>query len=156
MRISSSATDVIKDSRTGEVTEIRCTYDPESRGGTPADGRRVKATLHWVSARHAVAGEARLYEHLFTSPHPDEEEAADLVDLLNPRSREVLTGSWLEPSLAGAAPGTRIQLERLGYFAVDPDSRPDLTVLNRTVSLRDEWAKLQKTGKTGATAGERT
>ena len=146
-------TDVIRDPRTGEVTEIRCTYDPESRGGTPADGRRVKATLHWVSAQHAVPGEARLYDHLFTSPYPDEEEA-DLLDLLNPRSREVLTGCWLEPSLKGTAPGTRIQLERLGYFAVDPDSRPDHIVLNRTVTLRDEWAKLQKTGKTGAPAAE--
>jgi glutaminyl-tRNA synthetase len=146
-------TDVVRDPRTGEVTEVRCTYDPESRGGTPADGRRVKATLHWVSAKHAIPGEVRLYEHLFSSPNPDD-EAGDITELLNPHSREVLTGAWLEPSLAGAAPGTRIQLERLGYFAVDPDSRPDRVVLNRTVTLRDEWTKLQKTGKTGASLAE--
>jgi glutaminyl-tRNA synthetase len=141
-------TQVIKDPKTGEVIEVRCTHDPESRGGTPADGRRVKATLHWVSAEHALPAEVRLYDHMFTKPHPEEDEAADFRSFLNPASLAVLSG-WVEPSLGGAAPGDRFQFERLGYFATDPDTKPGKPVFNRTVTLRDEWAKLQKTGKTG-------
>jgi glutaminyl-tRNA synthetase len=141
-----TCTQVVKDAD-GEVAEVRCTYDPETRGGDAPDGRRVKGTLHWVSARHAVAAEARLYETLFSVEDPmDVPEGGDVTDNLNPRSMEVVEPAWLEPSVAALEPGTRVQLERLGYFAVDPDGSPERPVLNRTVTLRDTWAKLQKRG----------
>lgn len=135
--------DVIKDEQTGEVVELHCTYDPASRGGSSPDGRRVRATLHWVSVAHALAAEIRLYNHLFISSTPDEE--VDFVQVLNPDSLEVLASCWVEPSLANAVPGSRYQLERQGYFCVDSvDSRPNALVLNRIVSLRDAWAKVQQ------------
>jgi glutaminyl-tRNA synthetase len=137
-------TGVVKDERTGEVIELRCTYDPESRGGE-ARGRKVKGTIHWVSMAHAVEAEARLYDHLFLTPKPDEEE--DWKAALNPDSLELLTGCKLEPSLAGAAPGSRYQFERQGYFCADTrDSTPERLVWNRTVGLRDTWAKIEKSG----------
>ena len=138
-----TCTNVIKNDA-GEVIELRCTYDPETRGGQSPDGRKVKGTIHWVSARHAVDAEVRLYEHLFTSERPDEE--ADFLSTLNPDSLEVVANAKVEPSLADARPGERFQFERLGYFAVDPDSEPGSTVFNRTVSLRDTWAKVNKGG----------
>ena len=116
-----TCTNVVKD-EAGEVVELRCTYDPETRGGQSPDGRKVKGTIHWVSARHAVEAEVRLYEHLFTSERPDEE--ADFLSTLNPDSLEVVAAAKVEPSLADARPGERFQFERLGYFAVDPDSGP--------------------------------
>jgi glutaminyl-tRNA synthetase len=125
----------------GEVVELRCTYDPATRGGTAPDGRSPKATLHWVSAAHARPAEVRLYEHLFTRPDPGAE--GDLLAGLNPRSEEVLTQCRVEPSAAGLPVGARVQFERLGYFCVDPDSREDRAVFNRTVTLRDTWAKVQ-------------
>ena len=132
-----TCTNVVKD-EAGEVVELRCTYDPETRGGQSPDGRKVKGTIHWVSARHAVEAEVRLYEHLFTSERPDEED--DFLSTLNPDSLEVVADAKVEPSLADARPGERFQFERLGYFAVDPDSKPGAPVFNRTVSLRDTWA----------------
>ncbi len=136
--------DVIKDEN-GEVIELRCTYDPETRGGDAPDGRKVKATLHWVSAAHALEAEARLYDHLFTKENPNAvEEGADWKSNLNPNSLERLTSCRVEPSIAGIAPGSRIQFERLGYFCSDPDSTPEKPVFNRTVTLRDPWAKIQK------------
>ncbi len=139
--------DVVKDTSTGEVTELRCTYDPDTRGGSAPDGRRVRATLHWVSARHAVQGEVRLYDHLFAVPEPDDEKEATFTDCLNPASLEVLPACYLEPSLTAAEPGNRYQFERLGYFCVDSESTQDALVFNRTVTLRDLWAKIQKTQK---------
>ena len=138
---------VVKDDATGEVMEIRCTYDPETRGGDAPDGRKVKATLHWVSASHAVPAEVRLYGHLFSKENPaDVKEGEDFKASLNPRSLEVLTGCRVEPGLAGAPPGARYQFERLGYFCVDSrDSSPDALVFNRTVTLRDTWARIRKT-----------
>ena len=138
-----TCTNVIKD-EAGEVVELRCTYDPETRGGQSPDGRKVKGTIHWVSARHAIEAEVRLYEHLFTSERPDEED--DFLSTLNPDSLEVVANAKVEPSLADARPGERFQFERLGYFAVDPDSEPGSPVFNRTVSLRDTWAKVNKGG----------
>jgi len=135
--------EVVKDAA-GQPVELRCSYDPESRGGAAPDGRSPKATLHWVSAAHAVEGEVRLYDHLFTRPDPGAE--GDLLDDLNPRSEEVLTGCKLEPSLGGLAPGTRLQFERLGYFCVDPAAAPGRPVFNRTVTLRDTWAKEKAKG----------
>ena len=136
---------VVKDAQSGEVTELRCTYDPATRGGDAPDGRKVKATLHWVSAPHAISAEVRLYDHLFAKPDPEALEAgADIVSNLNPNSLEVLSGCRLEPSLAGAAIGSRFQFERLGYFCVDPDSTGGGLVFNRTVTLRDTWAKIEK------------
>jgi glutaminyl-tRNA synthetase len=135
---------VVKDEQTGEVTELHCTYDPATRGGDAPDGRKVKSTLHWVSAAHALAAEARLYDRLYNVPNPLEGERADLKARLNPRSLEVLTGCQVEPSLASAQPGERFQFERLGYFCVDPDSSGGGLVFNRTVSLRDEWARIEK------------
>ena len=128
----------------GEVVELRCTYDPATRGGDAPDGRKVKATLHWVSAAHAVRAEVRLYDHLFNRPDPGAD--GDFVDDLNPHSLEVVSDARLEPSVAGLAAGDRIQLERLGYFSFDPDSTPELPVLNRTVTLRDTWAKVRDRG----------
>jgi glutaminyl-tRNA synthetase len=137
--------DVVKDPKTGEVVELRCTYDPESRGGSPPDGRKVKATLHWVSAAHALPAEVRLYDRLLSVADPGEEgEAKDFKEYLNPNSLEVLTGCQVEPSLAGATGGARFQFERQGYFCVDPDSTPGRLVFNRTVELRDPWAKIEK------------
>jgi glutaminyl-tRNA synthetase len=121
--------------------EVRCTYDPATRGGDAPDGRKVKATIHWVSAAHALPVEVRLYDRLFRSTDP--ESGDDFVADLSPQSLEVLSQAQVEPSLAGAAPGSRFQFERLGYFCVDPDSSPESLVVNRTVSLKDDWAKLQ-------------
>jgi len=140
--------EVVKDPSTGEVTELRCTYDPETRGGNAPDGRKVKATIHWVSAEHAVAAEVRLYDNLFLAPNPaGEEEGRDFTENLNPSSLEVLTECRLEPGISSAKPGDRFQFERLGYFCVDPDSGPEGLVFNRTVQLRDTWAKIEKAGK---------
>ena len=136
---------VVKDANSGEVSELRCTYDPASRGGESPDGRKVKATLHWVSAAHALQAEARLYDHLFASEDPERVEGGgDWLANLNPRSLETVADCRVEPSLAGAAPGRVFQFERLGYFCVDRDSRPDALVFNRTVTLRDSWAKIEK------------
>jgi glutaminyl-tRNA synthetase len=126
----------------GEVTELRCTYDPATRGGDAPDGRKVKATLHWVSAAHAVDAEVRLYDRLFTVENPGAGET-DFLTQLNPASLEVLYGAKLEPSLAAAASGVRYQFERLGYFCVDPDTKPGAPVFNRTVTLKDSWAKVE-------------
>ncbi|MGH2650336.1 MAG: glutamine--tRNA ligase/YqeY domain fusion protein [Actinomycetota bacterium] len=137
---------VVKDGESGEVVEVHCTYDPETRGGDTPDGRKVRGTIHWVSARHAIPAEVRLYDHLFTKPNPgDEADGADWKASLNPRSLETLTACRVEPSLAGAVPGSRYQFERLGYFSVDAaDSTPGRLVFNRTVALRDSWAKLER------------
>jgi glutaminyl-tRNA synthetase len=139
-----TCTGVVKDPATGEVTEVRGRIDPETRSGNAPDGRKVKATLHWVSARHAVPAEVRLYDHLFAVPDPGARDGVDIVEELNPESMVVLPGCPVEPSVAQAAPGTHLQLERLGYFSVDPDSAAGKPVLNRTVTLKDAWAKLQK------------
>ncbi len=136
--------DVVKDAR-GEVVELRCMYDPETRGGYAPDGRKVKATLHWVSAPHALEAEVRLYDHLFTKADPgDTDEGDDFIANLNPNSLEVLNGCRVEPSLVGAVPGSRYQFERLGYFCVDLDTTADRLIFNRTVPLRDTWAKVQE------------
>jgi glutaminyl-tRNA synthetase len=136
---------VVKDEQTGKVVELHCTYDPKTRGGDSPDGRKVKATLHWVSAAHALKAEVRLYAHLFVKADPNnEEEGRDFSSHLNPNSLEILTSCRVEPSLAGATPGNRYQFERQGYFCVDPDSSDGALVFNRTVSLRDSWAKLEK------------
>jgi glutaminyl-tRNA synthetase len=136
---------VVKDPKTGEVVELHCTYDPATRGGAAPDGRKVKGTIHWVSAAHAVEAEVRLYDHLFGTPDPDDyPEGSDYKANLNPKSLQVLTGCRLEPSLAGARPGERYQFERLGYFCADPDSSPGALVFNRTVLLTDTWAKIEK------------
>jgi len=139
---------VIKDEKTGEVVELRCTYDPKTRGGDAPDGRKVKATLHWVSADHAVAAEVRLYDHLFTKENPaDTEPGEDFASNLNPKSLEVVTG-YVEPGLKALAPGASCQFERLGYFNLDAvDSKAEALVFNRTVTLRDTWAKIQKARK---------
>jgi glutaminyl-tRNA synthetase len=140
--------EVVKDPATGEVVELRCTYDPETRGGDAPDGRSPKATLHWVSAEHAVEAEVRLYETLFTKRDPGEtEEGEDWISNLNPKSLEVIRGARLEPMLREASPGSRWQFERMGYFCADTkDSRPGAPVFNRTVTLRDTWARIQKAG----------
>jgi len=139
--------DVIKDEK-GEITELHCTYDPETRGGDSPDGRKVKATLHWVSAEHALEAEVRLYEHLFTKADPDNpKDDAGFRAYLNPDSLIVLEGCRVEPFLAESMPGSRFQFERLGYFCVDRDSDKKRLVFNRTVTLRDIWAKLQKSHK---------
>ncbi|MCI0857746.1 MAG: glutamine--tRNA ligase/YqeY domain fusion protein [Chloroflexi bacterium] len=144
---------VVKDEKTGEVLELHCTYDPETRGGSAPDGRRVQATLHWVSAAHALEAEVRLYDTLFSDSSPggaSEEEGADFKSSLNPNSLETLTSCLVEPSLAGAAPGSRYQFERQGYFCVDSkDSTEDHLVFNRTVPLRDSWARIQQSGQQG-------
>jgi glutaminyl-tRNA synthetase len=138
-----TCTQVLKDAA-GEIAELRCTYDPATRGGDAPDGRKVKATLHWVSAAHALDVEVRLYDRLFTSEMPG--AAGDYVADLNPGSLEVRTAAKLEPSVAGAAPGTRYQFERLGYFCVDADSAPGRLVFNRTVTLKDTWARIERRG----------
>ena len=141
--------DVVKDKQTGEVVELHCTYDPETRGGWAPDGRKVKATLHWVSAAHSLKAEVRLYDHLFEKANPsDEKEGAGPKSYLNPNSLQTLTSCRVEPSLSGAEPGGRYQFERLGYFCVDSvDSSPGALVFNRTVTLRDAWAKIKKAEK---------
>ncbi len=136
-----TCTDIVKDEKTGEITELRCSYDPATRGGDAPDGRKVKATLHWVSAAHAIEAEVRLFEHLFSKEFPEE---GDWKDNVNPDSIKVLSSCRVEPSLSGVEPGSRYQFERKGYFCVDPDSTPERPVFNRTVSLRDAWAKIQK------------
>ncbi|MGD2087214.1 MAG: glutamine--tRNA ligase/YqeY domain fusion protein [Candidatus Aminicenantes bacterium] len=140
---------VIKDEKTGEILELHCIYDPESRGGWTPDNRRVKGTLHWVSAQHAINVEVRLYDHLFTREDPDQaEEGKTFIDNINPNSLEVLTGCLAEPGLAEVKSGDLFQFMRQGYFCVDPDSKPGNLVFNRAVSLRDTWAKIeQKMGK---------
>jgi glutaminyl-tRNA synthetase len=139
---------VVKEPQTGEIVELRCTYDPATRGGNAPDGRKVKGTIHWVSAAHALEAEVRLYDHLFAVPNPDEvPEGQPFTVNLNPKSLEVLKPCYLEPSLKSAAPGSRYQFERLGYFCVDKDSRPDRLVFNRSVTLADTWAKIEKQGK---------
>jgi glutaminyl-tRNA synthetase len=136
--------DVIKNDR-GEIVELRCTYDPATRGGDSPDGRKVKATLHWVSGAHALPAEVRLYDRLFSVEDPENvPERRTFLDYLNPHSLEVLRDALVEPALASAAPGLRVQFERLGYFCVDVDSRPGALVFNRTVSLRDTWARISK------------
>jgi glutaminyl-tRNA synthetase len=136
-----TCTGVVKDPATGEVVELHCAYDPATRGGDAPDGRKVKATLHWLSAAHSLPAEVRLYDRLFKDPDPEAGE--DFVKNLNPDSLAVLTQARVEPSLAGAEPGRFFQFERLGYFNVDSDSNPERLVINRTVSLKDEWAKVQ-------------
>jgi glutaminyl-tRNA synthetase len=139
-----TCTNVVKDEK-GQVVELHCSYDPATRGGDAPDGRKVKSTLHWVSAAHAVQAEVRLYEHLFTKENPEETaEGEDFKSTLNPNSLDVLKSCCVEPSLAGARPGSRYQFERLGYFCVDPDSLGDKLIFNRTVTLRDPWAKIRK------------
>ena len=134
--------DVIKDAD-GNIVELRCTYDPESKGGSTPDGRKIKGTIHWVSVPHAVPAEVRLYEHLFTSPTPgNTPEGVEFTDLLNPGSMRVVTAQ-VEPALAEFPAGARVQFERLGYFCVDPDSKPGTPVFNRTVTLKDSWAKIE-------------
>ena len=141
-----TCTGVVKDPATGAILEVHATYDPATKGGDAPDGRKVKSTIHWVSAAHAVDAEVRLYDILFTVESPDNvPEGVDFVDTLNPDSLEVLTDSKLEPSLAAAAPGARYQFERLGYFCADAeDSKPGAPVFNRTVTLKDSWARIEK------------
>ena len=140
--------DVVKDD-SGNVVELRCTYDPESRGGSTPDKRKVRGTLHWVSAAHALDAQVRLYDHLFDKKNPaDVEEGGTFEDNLNPNSLEILTSCKVEPSLAGGQPGSRCQFLRLGYFCLDPDSSDDLLVFNRTTTLRDTWARIERAQKT--------
>jgi glutaminyl-tRNA synthetase len=139
-----TCTNAVKDA-SGAITELHCTYDPATRGGAAPDGRKVKATLHWVSAAHAVDADVRLYDRLFSVEDPDGQAAKsgqEFTAFLNPGSLEVLRGCKVEPSLAEAPAGTRYQFERLGYFVVDADSKPGAIVFNRTVSLKDTWAKV--------------
>ena len=146
--------EVVKDPETGEVIELRCTYDPETRGGYAPDGRKVRGTIHWVSAAHAVQAEVRLYDHLFATINPEDvDEGGDYKDALNPASLETLTGCQVEPSLAGAPAGSRYQFERQGYVCVDPDSTDDRLVINRTVTLRDRWARIEKARAGSDTGG---
>jgi glutaminyl-tRNA synthetase len=139
-----TAQEVVKDAE-GNIAEVRCTYDPLSRGGNSPDGRKVKATMHWVSAAHAISAEIRLYDKLFAKADPfDLEEGQDVLDNLNPNSLEFVTGAKLEPSLASAEVGAAYQFERVGYFCVDPDSTSEKKVFNRTLPLKDAWAKIEK------------
>jgi glutaminyl-tRNA synthetase len=139
-----TCTGVVKNAA-GEVIEVRCTYDPATRGGNTPDGRKVKATIHWVSAAHAVDAEVRIYENLFLKEDPsDVEEGQDVLDNLNPNSLEIIADAKVEPSLANAPAGGRYQFERLGYFCADPDSKPGKPVFNRTVALKDAWARVEK------------
>jgi glutaminyl-tRNA synthetase len=143
-----TCTDVVKDAR-GGIVELRCRYDPQTRGGAAPDGRKVRGTLHWVSAAHAVAAEVRLYDVLFRAEDPHDAPEGDFMANLNPGSLQVLRDCRLEPSLGVARPGDRFQFERLGYFCADPDSRPGAPVFNRTVTLRDSWAKIAGRGGDG-------
>jgi glutaminyl-tRNA synthetase len=139
-----TCTRVVKNEQ-GEVVEVHCTYDPATRGGNAPDGRKVKATIHWASAAHAIDAEVRVYDNLFSKENPnDVPEGQDFTANLNPNSLEIISKAKLEPSLAGAAPGSRYQFERLGYFCVDPDSKPGALVFNRTLALKDTWAKIEK------------
>ena len=151
-----TCTDVVKDAD-GNVVEVRCTYDPASRGGNSPDGRKVKATMHWVSAEHALSAEVRLYDHLCQQPDPnDVAEGVDWKTTLNPDSLEVIPQAWIEPSLKGAVPGSKYQFERLGYFSLDAkDSQPDQMVFNRSVTLRDSWAKAQQKGSSADIVGKK-
>jgi glutaminyl-tRNA synthetase len=134
----------VKDER-GEVVEVHATYDPATRGGNAPDGRKVKSTIHWVSAAHALEAEVRLYDNLFSTPDPnDVPEGQDFTANLNPNSLEIVKQARLEPSLKDAQAGARYQFERLGYFCADLDSRPGALVFNRTVALKDTWAKVEK------------
>jgi glutaminyl-tRNA synthetase len=142
-----TCTGVVKDAD-GNVVELRCTYDPLTRGGDAPDGRRPKATLHWVSAAHALPAEVRLFDHLFSRPDPGV-DGRDLFGDLNPASETVVTGAYVEPALAGATIGETVQFERLGYFVPDPDSAPGHPVFNRTLTLKDTWAKVQAQGRQG-------
>jgi glutaminyl-tRNA synthetase len=145
-----TCTDVVRDEETGEIVELHCTYDPESRGGSTPDGRKVRGTLHWVSAPHALEAEVRMYEQLFSVPYPDDvEEGEDFTDNLNPNSLEVLTGCMVEPGLAEASVGDRFQFMRKGYFCIDPDTTDECLVFNLTIPLRDTWAKILKAQKQG-------
>ena len=137
--------EAVKDAA-GKIVELRCTYDPATRGGAAPDDRRPKATLHWVPAAHAVPAEVRLYDYLFRDPHPGT-DGRDLFDDLNPDSETVLRQCLVEPALAGLPAGETVQFERLGYFCLDPDSAPGALVFNRTLTLRDTWAKLQAQGR---------
>jgi glutaminyl-tRNA synthetase len=143
--------DVVKN-KAGEIVELRCTYDPESRGGEAPDGRKVRGTLHWVSAGHALPAEVRLYDHLFDAEFPGS-GGRDFLDDLNPDSLEILADCLVEPTLAGAEPGGRYQFLRHGYFCVDPDSKSGRLALNKTIGLRDTWAKIQKKGLAGGGSG---
>ena len=138
-------TSVVKDPKTGAITEVHCSYDPATRGGDAPDGRKVKSTIHWVSARHAIQAEVRLYEQLFTVENPDVGE--DLDSIVNPHSLEALPECYLEPSLADAKPGDKFQFERNGYFCADLESTPGKLIFNRTVTLKDSWAKIDKSNK---------
>ncbi len=142
-----TCTRVVKDARTGEVTELHCEHDPGSRGGEAPDGRKVRGTIHWVSAEQAVPAEVRLFDHLLIEEQQGDggRPPADFLDLLNPASLTILNGCRVEPGLANAAPGQRFQFLRQGYFCADPkDSKPGTPVFNRTVSLKDTWAKIEK------------
>ena len=143
----SKCVSVVKDPNTGEVVEVHCTYDPETRSGFAPDGRKVDATIHWVSAAHSLPAEVRLYDRLFRVANPME-EGSDFTEYLNSKSLEILRSCQVEPSLASAAPGSRFQFERVGYFCVDPvDSSDKALVFNRTVTLRDSWAKISEKEK---------
>jgi glutaminyl-tRNA synthetase len=140
-----TCTGVTKDPKTGEITELRATYDPATRGGDAPDGRKVQGTLHWVSEAHSVGAEVRLFDRLFLNENPDgAKDGKDFKEHLNPASLEVLTGARAERSLGGSPVGARFQFERQGYFCVDRDSKPGSLVFNRTVSLKDTWAKMGK------------
>jgi glutaminyl-tRNA synthetase len=142
-----TCTSVVKDPA-GQIVEVHCTYDPATRGGNAPDGRKVKSTIHWVSANHAIDAEVRLYDNLFNCEDPNvTPEGQDFTANLNPNSLDLVSGAKLEPSLRGAASGSRYQFERLGYFCVDPDTTPERLVFNRTVALRDTWAKIEKKSK---------
>ncbi|MCF6277329.1 MAG: glutamine--tRNA ligase/YqeY domain fusion protein [Anaerolineales bacterium] len=139
-----TATDIVRD-KEGQIAEIHCTYDPETRGGYAPDGRKVRGTIHWVSAQDAINAEVRIYDRLFTVPNPmAAEEGKDFIDYLNRDSLEIKSACKLEPSLKGARPGDKFQFERLGYFAVDPDTTDETLIFNRTVTLRDTWARIEK------------
>jgi glutaminyl-tRNA synthetase len=141
-------TDVVRDETTGDIIELHCTYDPETRGGWSSDGRKIKGTLHWVSADHAADAEIRLYDHLFSVPYPGDEKNVDFKELLNPNSLKIISGCKVEPGLRESAPGNRFQFLRHGYFCMDSkDSNPGCLVFNRTASLRDSWTKFEESRK---------
>jgi len=141
-------TTIVKDERTGEIMEVRCTYDPATRSGSSQEGRKVKGTIHWVSATHALTAEVRIYDALLLDSHATVPAGADSSAMLNPHSLERITGCLVEPGLADASPNNRYQFERQGYFCMDPDSSPDRLIFNRTVPLRDSWAKIEKSQQT--------
>ena len=135
-------TNVTRDPITGAVIEVHCTYDPATRGGDAPDGRKVKSTIHWISVKHAVKAEVRLYDQLFMAENPDVGD--DLNSIINPNSLSVLTDCYLEPSFADTKPGDKFQFERTGYFCIDLDSTPGKLIFNRTVTLKDTWEKIEK------------